>query len=155
MAKKLPGTIAENRRARYDYTILTTFEAGIILLGTEVKSLREGGTSITEAHAGLKDGELMLFNANIPIYKPANRFNHEPKRPRKLLLHKKEISKIVGSLKKDGTTLIPLNLHFNQRGLIKVSLGLAKGKKNVDKRQDIKERDWKRRREHLLKPKSI
>lgn len=151
MAKRTPGTIAENRRARHDYEILSTFEAGIVLQGTEVKSLREGGTSIMEAHADEKQGELYLFNANIPIYKPANRFNHEPKRPRKLLLKKKEISKIVGSIKRDGTTLVALSLFFNKRGIVKVLLALAKGKKKVDKRQDIKAREWQRRKERVLR----
>jgi SsrA-binding protein len=151
MAKRAPGTVAENRRARHDYTILATFEAGIMLLGTEVKSCREGGVSITEAHAAEKQGEIYLFNANIPIYKPANRFNHEPKRPRKLLLKKKEISKIIGSVKREGTTLIALSLFFNKRGIAKVLLGLGRGKKLVDKRQDIKSREWQRRKERLVR----
>jgi SsrA-binding protein len=151
MAKREFGTIADNRRARHDYTILATYEAGIVLQGTEVKSLRDGGTSITEAHAGLKEDTIYLFNANIPIYKSANRFNHEPKRPRKLLLRKRELSKIVGSLQRDGTTLIALRLYFNNRGLAKIQLGLGKGKKKVDKRQDIKERDWNRRKEKIMR----
>jgi SsrA-binding protein len=152
MAKKAPGTVAENRRARHEYQILSTFEAGIVLLGTEVKSLREGGTSIVEAHAAEKQGEIYLFNANIPVYKPANRFNHEPKRPRKLLLKKKEINKILGSLKREGTTLVALSLYFNSRGIAKIQLALAKGKKAVDKRHAIKAREWQRRKERLLKP---
>ena len=147
---KTTGTIADNRRARHDYTVLQTFEAGIMLFGTEVKSLRTGGTSIAEAHASEKDGVLYMFNMNIPIYTPANRFNHEPKRPRVLLLKKKELLKISQSLKRDGTTLIPLSLFFNQRGIAKVSLGLCKGKKNVDKREAIKERDWNRRKDRIL-----
>jgi SsrA-binding protein len=151
MAKRSPGTVAENRRALHDYTILATFEAGIMLLGTEVKSCRAGGVSIMEAHAAEKQGEIYLFNANIPIYKPANRFNHEPKRPRKLLLKKKEISKIIGSLKREGTTLVALSLYFNKRGIAKVQLALAKGKKLVDKRQDIKAREWQRRKERLVR----
>jgi SsrA-binding protein len=151
MAKRAPGTVAENRRARHDYEILATFEAGIMLLGTEVKSCREGGVSIMEAHAAEKQGEIYLFNANIPIYKPANRFNHEPKRPRKLLLKKKEISKIIGSIKREGTTLVALSLYFNKRGIAKVQLALAKGKKLVDKRQDIKDREWQRRKERLVR----
>lgn len=151
MAKRAPGTVAENRRARHDYTILSTFEAGIMLVGTEVKSCREGGVSIMEAHATEKQGDIYLFNANIPIYKPANRFNHEPKRPRKLLLKKKEISKIIGSIKREGTTLIALSLYFNKRGIAKVQLALAKGKKLVDKREDIKEREWQRRKERVVR----
>jgi SsrA-binding protein len=145
------GTVAENRRARHDYAILQTFEAGIMLMGTEVKSMRLGGLSIVEAHAADKDGTLMLFNVNIPVYPAANRFNHEPKRPRVLLLRSKEMDKIYGSLKTEGTTLVPLSIYFNDRGVAKVQLGLAKGKKNVDRRQDIKERDWKRRKEKILR----
>jgi len=148
------GTVADNRRARYDYTILQTFEAGIILMGSEVKSLRTGGVSIVEAHASEKDGQLLLFNVNIPIYKPANRFNHEPKRPRVLLLKTKELDKIYGSIKREGTTLIPLSIFFNARGKAKVSLGLAKGKKNIDKREDLKNREWQRRKERVLRGQS-
>lgn len=151
MAERESKTIAENRRARHDYTILTTFEAGIMLTGTEVKSLRQGGASIVESHASEKLGEIFLFNANIPVYKSANRFNHEPKRPRKLLLKKREIGKILGAVRTEGKTLIPLSLFFNRRGIAKVLLALAKGKKNVDKRQDIKAREWQRRKERIAR----
>lgn len=145
--------IALNRRARFDYEIMETIEAGIILTGSEVKSLRLGKASIAESHVGEKiDPEsqtafLCLFNANIEEYKQANRFNHEPRRPRKLLVKKKELNKLLGSLRRKGLAIIPLRLYFNKRGLIKIEIALAKGKKTVDKREAIKEREWNRSKE--------
>jgi SsrA-binding protein len=143
--------IAQNRRARYDYHIEENFEAGIILTGSEVKSLRQGKISINEAHAGEMEGAIYLFNANIPEYSGANRFNHEPKRPRKLLLHKKQINKLIGQVKLKGYTLIPLSIYFNEKNLAKLDLGLAKGKKNYDKRETEKEREWDRRKARVMK----
>ena len=152
-AKKVnEGQIAENRKARYEYTIEETLEAGIMLEGSEVKSLRmQGGASIVESHAGEKQGGIFLFNANIPEYKMSNQFNHEPRRPRKLLLHKREIRKLTGAIKRQGITLVPLKMYFNQRGLVKVLLGIVKGKKQVDKRETEKNRDWQRQKERLMK----
>lgn len=143
--------VAQNRRARFDYFILEEFEAGIILTGSEVKSLRSGKASINESHAGEMKGDIYLFNANIPEYTQANQFNHEPKRPRKLLLHRREIQKLVGAIQRKGMTLVPLSVYFNQKGIAKVALGLAKGKNVVDKRETIKERDWKRDQSRLLR----
>jgi SsrA-binding protein len=143
--------IAQNRRARYDYHIEENFEAGIILTGSEVKSLRQGKISINEAHAGEMEGAIYLFNANISEYSGANRFNHEPKRPRKLLLHKKQINKLIGQVKLKGYTLIPLSIYFNEKNLAKLDLGLAKGKKNYDKRETEKEREWDRRKARVMK----
>ena len=146
------GLIAQNRKARYEYAIEETIEAGIALLGSEVKSMRSGGgISIVESHAGEKHGEIYLFNTNIPEYKHANQFNHEPKRPRKLLLKKREISKIIGATKQKGVTLVPLKMYFNERGLVKVLLGLGKGKKQSDKRDTEKQRDWQRQKERIMK----
>src|SRR5579872_6323307 len=121
--------IAENRKARYEYFIEDTIEAGIMLVGTEVKSLRTGRATINEAHAGEMKGELYIFNLNIPIYEAASRFNHEPKRPRKLLVHKKQMEKLLGQVKMKGFTLVPLKMYFTGRGFVKVLLGLGKGKK--------------------------
>lgn len=143
--------VAENRKARFNYAIEDTVEAGISLTGTEVKSIRNGKTTIAESYADPKGGEIWLINANIPEYLQANRFNHEPKRPRKLLLHKKEINKLAGAVERNGMTLIPLKLYFNERGRAKLLLGLAKGKKLHDKRETSKERDWNRQKSRLLK----
>lgn len=146
------GTIAVNRKAHFNYSIEETVEAGLVLAGTEVKSLRNGGSSLGEAYAGLKQSELFLFNVQIPVYENAPKaFQHEPKRPRKLLVKKRERDKLIGAIKRDGMTLIPLRLYFNNRGICKLALGLAKGKKTVDKRETIKERDWKRRQSRTLK----
>jgi len=146
------GTVATNRRARFDYEILETIEAGIVLTGTEVKSLRTNGASLNEAYAGLKDGELYLFNVQIAVYPNAPAaFQHEPKRFRKLLVHKKQRDKLIGAIKRDGMTLVPISLFFNDRGICKLSLGLAKGKKEHDKRETIKERDWQRRKGQLIR----
>ena len=144
-------TVAENRRARFDYFIEETFEAGIALSGTEVKSLRFGEGSITEAYAEVRDGECWLINANIPEFSHGNRFNHEPKRPRKLLLHPREIEKMIGAVERKGMTLVPLSVYFNSRGRAKVELALAKGKQVHDKRQTMKDRDWQRDKARLLR----
>jgi SsrA-binding protein len=144
-------TVAENRRARYDYHIEDTYEAGIALTGTEVKSLRFGEGSIGESYAEVNDGQVWLVNANIPEFSHGNRFNHEPKRARKLLLHEREIKKLHGAVAREGMTLVPLSVYFNSRGRAKVELALAKGKKAHDKRDSIKERDWKREAARLLK----
>ena len=144
--------IAENRRAKFDYTIVETLEAGIVLLGSEVKSLRLGRASIAEAYAAEESGHIVLINSNIPEYtSAASGQNHEPKRVRRLLVHKKERNKILGQIKKDGCTVVPLSLFFNQRGLAKLSIGIAEGKKKVDKRQVIKKREWDREKHRLLK----
>jgi SsrA-binding protein len=142
---------AENRRARHDYLILEKIEAGIVLTGSEVKALRAGKGSIAEAHASEKSGELYLFNATIQDYAPAALFKHEPKQPRKLLLKRREINRLIGAITRKGMTLVPLCLYFNQKGRIKISLGVAKGKKLADKREAEKERDWKRQKERLLR----
>ena len=136
--------VAENRRARYEYFIDDVVEAGIALAGTEVKALRQGEGSIAEAYAELKDGQMWLVNANIPEFSHGSRHNHEPKRPRKLLLHARQISKMNGAVTRQGMTLIPLMIYFNDRGRAKVELALAKGKKLHDKRDTEKARDWKR-----------
>jgi len=144
-------TVALNRKARHNYSIESTLEAGIQLVGTEVKSLREGGVQITDSHAGEMGGELWLFNAHIPEYHGGNKFNHEPRRPRKLLVHKKELSRLIGAVGREGMTLVPLALYFNPRGMAKVELGLAKGKKLWDKRETAKNRDWERQKGRLLR----
>jgi SsrA-binding protein len=144
-------TVAENRRARFDYFIDDVFEAGIALTGTEVKSLRFGEGSIVESYAEVNGDQVWLVNANIPEFSHGNRFNHEPKRPRKLLLHAREIEKLHGAVARQGMTLVPLSVYFNGRGRAKVELALAKGKKTHDKRETIKERDWKREQGRLLK----
>lgn len=144
-------TVAENRRARYDYFIDTTYEAGLALTGTEVKALRFGEGSIVESYAEVTDGEVWLVNANIPEFSHGNRFNHEPKRPRKLLLHEREINKLHGAVAREGMTLVPLSIYFNSRGRAKVELALAKGKKTHDKRETIKQRDWKREAGRILR----
>ena len=147
------GRIAENRKARHEYEIEDRIEAGLILLGSEVKSLRTGRASIAESYAGDDSGRLMLFNANIPIYEPA-RVNHEPKRPRELLVKVRERNKLLGLIRREGMTLVPLSLYFNDKGLAKISLGLAKGRKKQDKRQAAKDRDWSRDKARLLRAKS-
>ena len=157
MAKPLPHpfdkqkVVAENRRARYDYFVEERFEAGIQLAGTEVKSLRQGEGSIAESYAEVSDEEVWLINANIPEFSHGNRFNHEPKRPRKLLLHQREISKLHGAVARQGMTLVPLSIYFNGRGRAKVELALARGRKAPDKREYQKEKDWKREQGRLLR----
>jgi SsrA-binding protein len=143
--------VAENRRARFDYAIEEKFEAGIALTGTEVKSLRFGEGSIAESYAEVKGEEVWLINATIPEFSHGNRFNHEPKRPRKLLLHEREIARMHGAVERKGMTLVPLSIYFNSRGRAKVELALAKGKKTHDKRETIKERDWKRDQQRIMK----
>ena len=136
--------IALNRKARYNYEIEETYEAGIVLLGTEVKSLRNGGINLKDAYARIDNGELFLFNCHIAQYLQGNRNNHDPERPRKLLLKKREIRRLIGKTTEKGLTLVPLKLYFNPKGIAKVELGLGRGKANQDKRQTIRERDQKR-----------
>lgn len=142
---------AQNRRARFDYHIEDTIEAGLVLTGSEVKTLRLGRASINEAFATEKDGEMWLLNAYFPEYEAANRFNHEPRRPRKLLLKRREMSRLVGQIQRAGISLVPISIYFNARGIAKVELGLGKGKRKVDKRDTEKERDWKREQGRLLR----
>ena len=142
-----------NRRARRDYEIGQIYEAGIALQGTEVKSLRGGRSNIADAYAGVQGGELWLFNAYIPEYLQANRFNHETRRPRKLLLHRKEIGRLSGAVDRDGMTLVPLKIYFNDRGRAKVELAVARGKKLYDKRQADKRRSWDREKARLMREK--
>ena len=144
---------AQNRKARHEYFINDRLEAGIVLSGSEVKALREGRGNIAESYAGQSRGEIFLFNAYIPEYGPAARFNHEPRRPRKLLLHKREMARLVGAVKKKGVTLVPLSIYFNQKGMAKVDLALATGKQKHDKREATKARDWDRQRQRLLRAK--
>lgn len=145
--------VADNRKARFNYEITDTVEAGIALTGTEVKSLRANKVNIGESYAGPSGNEIFLFNANIPEYLQANRFNHEPRRPRRLLLHKRQIDKFIGATQREGFTLIPLKLYFNERGRAKVELGLGRGKQVHDKRESEKKRDWDRERARLMRDK--
>ena len=145
--------VADNRRARFNYEIGEVFEAGIILTGTEVKSLRTGKATITESYADSRGGEIWLINSNIPEYLQASRFNHEPKRRRKLLLHKNQVNKLAGAVEREGMTLVPLRLYFNERGRAKLELALARGKKLHDKRETLKKRSWDRERGRLLREK--
>jgi SsrA-binding protein len=145
--------IAENRRARYDYFIEETVEAGLALVGTEVKSLRDGRANIAESYAAVEGREIVLINADIPPYGHANRFNHEPRRPRKLLLHRRQLDKLIGAVQREGRTIIPLKLYFNDKGRAKLELALAKGKKLHDKRETAAERDWQRDKARLLRDK--
>ncbi len=145
--------VAQNRKARHNYQIEDTLEAGLVLTGTEVKSLRQGRASIGEAYAADQGGDLYLINAQIPVYEAANRFNHEPKRARKLLVHRRERSRLIGLVQRQGYTLVPLKLYFNNRGLAKVELGLAHGKRQVDKRETEKQRDWQRQKARLMREK--
>src|ERR1700760_1892376 len=154
MAKKRDDTnklIAENRKARFAYAIDETLEAGIQLVGSEVKSLRGGKSTIAESYASAKDGELWLVNAYIPEYTQASRFNHEPKRTRKLLVHKAQAAKLSNAIQREGMTLIPLKMYFNAKGRAKIELGIAKGKKLHDKRETEKQRDWQRDKARLLR----
>ncbi len=144
-------TVAENRKARYEYAIEDVFEAGIALTGTEVKSLRFGEGTIAETYAEVKGGEVWLINANIPEFSHGNRFNHEPRRPRKLLLHSREIARLHGAVARQGMTLVPLSIYFNERGRAKVELALARGKKLHDKRATERDRDWKREQARILR----
>jgi SsrA-binding protein len=142
---------AQNRRARHDYLIEDTIEAGLVLHGTEVKVLRSGQASIAEAYADEEGGELFLVNANIPEYRAAAHFGHQPRRKRKLLLHRKQVNRLLGAIRREGMTLVPLSIYFNERGRAKVELGLARGKKKADKRQAERERDWQKSRARLLR----
>ncbi len=143
--------VAENRKARFNYEIGETFEAGIVLSGTEVKSLREGRANIAEAYATETGGELWLINAYIPEYLQANRFNHETRRPRKLLMHRRQIDRLAGAVQKDGMTIVPLKIYFNDRGRAKLLIGLARGKKIHDKRETEKRRDWDRQKARIMR----
>jgi SsrA-binding protein len=142
---------AQNRRARHDYLIEDTIEAGLVLQGSEVKVLRTGQASIAEAYADANEGELFLVNANIPEYTAAKHFSHQPRRPRKLLLHRKEMNKLLGAIRREGVTIVPLSIYFNERGRAKVELGLAHGKKKADRRQADKDRDWQRDKSRIMR----
>lgn len=149
-AKKI---VAQNRRARHDYFIEDTLEAGLVLTGTEVKSLRQGRGSVAESYAAERGGELYLQNAHIPPYEAASRFNHEPRRPRKLLVHRRELAKLIGQIRREGYTVVPLSIYFNPRGIAKVELGLARGKRKADKRESEKKKDWQRQKARLMREK--
>lgn len=155
MAPKSKNThgklIAENRRARFDYTIEDTFEAGIMLVGTEVKAMREGRANIAESYATIEGNEAYIINANIPIYAPASQFNHLPTRPRKLLLKRREIGRLMGETQKKGRTIVPLKMYFNERGKAKLLLGVGVGKRDVDKRDTQKKRDWQKQKARLMR----
>jgi SsrA-binding protein len=145
--------VADNRKARHAYAIESTLEAGIVLEGSEVKALRTGKATIAESYAQAKDGEIFLINAYIPEYKMANRFNHEPRRARKVLVRKTEVKKLAAAIQREGMTLIPLRLYFTPRGIAKLELGIAKGKKIHDKRETEKKRDWQRDKARLMRAK--
>ena len=153
--KKKPETlsklIAENRRGRFDYAIEDTFEAGIVLVGTEVKALRLGRANIAESYATIEGTEAMLINADFPIYAPASQFNHLPTRPRKLLMKRREINRLMGDIQRKGRTLVPLKLYFNEKGFIKLLLGIGMGKSNIDKRETQKKRDWQKQKARILR----
>ncbi|OUD09495.1 SsrA-binding protein [Marivivens niveibacter] len=155
MAKKKENTnykvIAENRRARFDYAIESDLEVGIVLMGSEVKSLRNGQSNIAESYASVDDGELWLTNAYIAPYAQAKTWGHEERRKRKLLCSKRELSRLWNATKREGMTIVPLVMYFNDRGLIKLKIGVAKGKKNHDKRADSAKRDWNRQKQRLLR----
>ena len=156
MAEKKAGApklVADNRKARFHYELLEAFEAGIALTGTEVKSLRLGKATIGESYAGPSGNDLLLFNADIPEYLQANRFNHERKRPRKLLLHRRQINKLIGAVQRDGLTIVPTKLYFNEQGRAKIELALARGKTLGDKRETEKKRDWQREKGRLMRDK--
>jgi SsrA-binding protein len=153
LAKKPePGqtVVAQNRKARHNYFIEETFEAGLSLTGTEVKSLRGGRSTIAESYVTAIEGEAWLLNATIPVYAGGNRNNHEPRRPRKLLLHRSQVNKLIGAIQRQGRTVVPLQVYFNEKGRAKLEIALALGKKAHDKRATIKERDWQRQRSRLL-----
>ena len=146
-------TIAENRRARFNYAVEETFEAGIVLVGTEVKALREGQANIAESYAAIENEELMLINANIPIYAPASQFNHLPTRPRKLLMKCRELNKLMAETQRKGRTIVPLKMYFNDKGRVKILVGVATGKDNRDKRDTVKKRDWQRDKARIMREK--
>lgn len=143
--------VADNRKARFSFEILEVFEAGLQLLGTEVKSLREGKASLGESYATVEDNELYLINCHIPEYSQASRFNHEPRRTRRLLMHRREIDRLAGAVQRDGLTMVPLKLYFNDRGIAKLELALARGKKLHDKRQTEKDRTWQRDKARVMR----
>jgi SsrA-binding protein len=143
--------VADNRKARHAYSIESSLEAGVMLMGSEVKALRSGRATIAESYAQAKDGEIFLINAHIPEYTMANRFNHEPRRPRKLLVHKKEARRLAAAIQREGMTLVPLRMYFTSKGIAKLELGIAKGKKLHDKRESEKKRDWGREKGRLLR----
>jgi len=145
--------IADNRKARHNYEFIEMFEAGLQLIGTEVKSLRNGKANIAESYATEEKGEIWLINCNIPEYLQANRFNHNPRRRRKLLLHKKEVNKLIGAIQRDGLSIVPSRLYFNERGKVKLQIALAKGRKAHDKREVAKNRDWQREKARLMREK--
>ena len=145
--------IAENRRARFDYFLEESFEAGLVLTGTEVKSLRNGRANIAESYADVQGREIVLINADIPPSAQANRFNHEPRRHRKLLMHRKQIDKLIGAVQREGRTLIPVKLYWNEKGVAKLEIAMAKGKKLHDKREATAERDWARDKARLMRDK--
>ena len=145
--------IAVNKRGRFDFEIEDTFEAGLILVGTEVKALRLGRANIAESYATIENNEAMLINANFPIYAPASQFNHLPTRPRKLLMKRREINRVMGEIQKKGRTLVPLKLYFNEKGFIKLLVGIGVGKRNVDKRDVQKKRDWQKQKARLMREK--
>jgi SsrA-binding protein len=154
MSEPLPRKlIAENRRARYDYFLDDSVEAGLVLTGTEVKSLRQGRANIAESYAAVEGREIVLINADIPPYGQANRFNHEPRRPRKLLLSRRQIDRMIGAVQREGRTIIPVKLYFNEKGLAKLEVALAKGKKVHDKRETEAARDWQRDKARLMREK--
>jgi len=151
MADSKARTIAENRRARFDYFLEDVVEAGLQLTGTEIKALRDGRANIAESYAAVEGREIVLINADIPPYKQANRFNHEPRRPRKLLLHRRQIDRMIGAVQRDGRTIVPVRLYINEAGRAKIEIALAKGKKLHDKREAAAERDWQRDKARLMK----
>ncbi|HEU4987800.1 MAG TPA: SsrA-binding protein SmpB [Rhizobiaceae bacterium] len=144
-------TVAENRKARFAYEVIDTIEAGLVLTGTEVKSLREGHANIQESYASVEGGEIWLINSYLPEYLQGNRFNHEPRRRRKLLLNKREMARLAQAVEREGMTMVPLKIYFNERGRAKLLLAIARGKKLHDKRQTEKQRDWEREKGRLLK----
>ena len=154
MKERPRRVVGDNRKARFNFFIDENFEAGIALTGTEVKSLREGRANITDAYAAEQGSEIWLINAYIPEYHGGNRFNHEPRRPRKLLLNRREIDRLLGTLKRGGVALVPLSVYFNERGRAKVDLGLGRGKQLHDKRATIKDREWEREKGRLLRQRS-
>lgn len=145
--------VAENRRARFNYEVVETFEAGLVLEGSEVKALRAGKANIAEAYASDEGGEIYLINSYIPEYAEAGRRNHDPRRHRKLLLHRREVNKLLGAVQREGMTLVPLRLYFNDRGIAKLNLAVARGKKLHDKRETERKRDWQRQKARLLREK--
>ena len=152
-ADSIGKVIAENRRGRFDFEIEDTFEAGIILVGTEVKALRLGRANIAESYAAIEGNEAMLINADFPIYAPASQFNHLPTRPRKLLMKRREINRVMGEVQRKGRTLVPLKLYFNEKGFVKLLVGIGVGKRNIDKRETQKKRDWQKQKARLMREK--